>query len=53
MMVIDEECDQLFAACLVDRIKASEQRAVEVEHAQDLAGRSREGGTQRYDELGT
>ena len=52
MMVIDEECHQLFAACLVDRIKASEQGAVEVEHAQDLAGRSREGGKQRHDELG-
>jgi hypothetical protein len=52
MIVIDEECDQLFAACLVDRVKASVQGAVEVEHAQNLSGRSREGGKQRHDELG-
>jgi hypothetical protein len=36
MMVIDEECDQPFAARLVDRVKASEQRAVEVEHAPQM-----------------
>ena len=51
MMVIDEECDEPFAAGLVDRIKASEQRAVEVEHTKALSGRSRDGG-QRHDELG-
>jgi hypothetical protein len=33
MMVIDEECNQLFAARLVHRVKAGEQRAVEVEDA--------------------
>jgi hypothetical protein len=33
MMVIDEECYQPFAALLVHRIKAGEQRAIEVEHA--------------------
>ena len=52
MMVIDEQCRQLFASRLVHRVKAGEQRAVEIEHAEDLAGYSREDGEQRQDELG-
>ena len=44
MMVIDKECHQPLATRLVDLVETGEQRAVEVEHAQDLAGHSREGG---------
>ena len=46
-MVFDEMRHQLLAALSVDLIKAGEQRAVEVEHAQDLP----EGGKQRHDQL--
>jgi len=46
-MVSDEQRHQLLAALSVDLIKAGEQRAVEVEHAQNLP----EGGKQRHDQL--
>ena len=50
-MVIDEQCDQLFAAGLVGLVKASDKWAVEVEHARDLPGVPAK-RKQRHNQLG-